>query len=182
MNKEIVKKGFELAQKETQDKQINEVKLIVTRTLERIADYDKEIEKAKQNVKDLEEKKKILKLDIEDIKDGRLDRIAERQEKDEKAKAISVIIVIKEKETIIERERPYYPWYQPWTIVWQDVPVITTTPVFWNHTAGNGLCLTTTGSNTCDYQCDATFTLNNSVAKFAGAGAYEVYGNVVNLR
>jgi len=184
MNKEIVKQGWEAAQKEAHDKQINEVKKIVTKTLEKIDDIDGLIDSAKQQVKDLEEKKKILKLDIDDIKEGRLDRIAERQEKDEKAKAISVIIVIKEKETIIERDRPYYPWYQPWHVVWQEVPTITTTPfIGYSSTAGMAIggCLTTQ-ANSDVYNCASSFTVNNSIAKHAGSGTYEIHGHIVHLR
>jgi len=88
MKKEVVKKGYELAQKEFKKKQIEKVKEIVMKTLEKLEDL-------KKQKREIEEKIKILKMDIEDLKQGRFDRILERQEKDKKAKEISVVKIEK---------------------------------------------------------------------------------------
>ena len=61
------------------------------------------LEKAKQ---DLHNTIRMLKHDLSDLKDGRLDRIVERQEIDEKAKKNSAISVVKVKD-----QRPSAPWF-----------------------------------------------------------------------
>jgi hypothetical protein len=92
-------------------------------------------------------------LDIDDLKEGRLDRIEERQEKDPKAKDISVVIFIKER--VVEHEYPW--WYWPYRIEWVG-PAITYT------TSGNSYV-------TC------------STAKWATTGSYTLgTGNTVNVR
>jgi len=88
MKKELARKGYELAQKEFRKKQIEKVKEIVMKTLEKLEDL-------KKQKKEIEEKIRILKMDIEDLKQGRFDRILERQEKDKKAKEISVVKIEK---------------------------------------------------------------------------------------
>ena len=84
-DKEIVKAAFAAAQDEAREKQIGEVKKIVTKTLEKLDTVKKEI-------KEKQEEERILKMDIDDLKDGRLDRIAERQDKDPEAKKVSVVL------------------------------------------------------------------------------------------
>lgn len=173
MTKEIVKAGFELAEKEAREKSVNEVKLIVQRTLEKIEDVDKQIEQARDSLKKLEDQKKILKLDIEDLKDGKLDRIVERQEKDPEAKRISVVLIIKEKETI----REVNPWYWPYQIFWQSVPTYQPTIVCTNGSYPGSF--TDIVGNTTNYNCDY---INCSVAKDATVGTYLIEGHAVHLR
>jgi TolA-binding protein len=177
MEKEIVKQGVKLAEEQLRDKQVEEVKKIVLRTLEKIDKIDKEISDAKEKVKDLEETKKILKMDIDDMKEGRIDRIAERQEKDEKAKNTSVVIIIKEKETVIEKERPIPYWYYPYQVIWKTE--YNTYPI------GGGLIGGNIGNNFIGYSSSidsGALSINCSVAKFATIGTYNVDGSVINLR
>ena len=86
--KDIAKKAFAELEEEKTNKQVAEVKKIVTRTLEKLDGVKKEIKK-------LQDEEKVLKMDIDDLKEGRLDRISERQEKDPEAKKVSVVVIIK---------------------------------------------------------------------------------------
>lgn len=79
---------LENIKKEMRQKQIAAIKEAVQLTLEKL----EEVEKQKNNVQD---QIKILKHDLFDLKDGRLDRILERQALNEEAKSISVIVVTK---------------------------------------------------------------------------------------
>jgi len=172
MNKEIAKEGFELAEKEAREKQVREVKEIVLKTLEKLENINKEIGV-------LKEEKKILEMDINDLKMGKIDRIVERQDKDPKAKDTSVVVIIREKETI----REVSPWYWPYRVVWNEpyTPAWYTSPaVFCNSTAG---AMATT-QNSFDCSCDGTYTptINCSVAKDFAIGTYEVNGHPVHLR
>jgi regulator of replication initiation timing len=179
MEKEMIKKAVREAEDSLKQKQYEEVKKIVVKTLEKERKLEKEIADAKQEVKELEEQKKILKMDIDDLKEGRLDRIAERQEKDEKARKVSVVLIIKEKETIVER--PMSPWYWPYVIVWEK-PTYPSYPITVYGGSSSGAYIDSLG-NQVTYTCSSNFpTITSSVAKDATIGAYEVNGSIVNLR
>jgi len=174
MEKSLVKKAVEEAEKDLQEKQKKEVKLIVLKTLEKINSLNNDRKKAKDTVKELDAKIKLLKMDIEDLKEGRLDRIAERQEKDDEAKKVSVVIIIKEKEVI--REYPYWHW--PYRITWIDPQPICPSTWTWTVDKDN-----TSGTIYQTYDgCYYTNQITSSVAKWSTKGSYEVDGNVVNLR
>ena len=203
MNEKDVKQAFDLAQKEIReqkqkehDKQVAEVKEIVKKTL-------LEVEKLKEQEGDIKEKLKILKLDIEDLKLGKLERIKERQEKDPLAKKVSVII-IKEKEIIIEREVPS-PWYQPYYIEWNTNTYPRHNDIMCNDTLGYTYTDSNTGSLTfstsavdnqinadiesinCNYANSvpktlAVFTLNNSVVRDNVIGTYKIAKKMIHLR
>jgi len=170
MNKEIAKEGFELAEKEAREKQVKEVKEIVTKTLEKLEKVNKEIGA-------LKEEKKILEMDINDLKMGKIDRIVERQEKDPKAKDTSVVVIIKEKETIRESN----PWYWPYRVVWHEpyTPVWHSQPAVYCDTTGGTLTTTNSFGSSCNAY---SATINCSVAKDAAIGTYEVNGHPVHLR
>lgn len=167
MTKDIVQEGYELAEKETREKQVREVKEIVTKTLEKLDKVQKEIEK-------LREEERILKLDITDLKEGKIDRIVERQEKDPKAKEVSVVVIIKEKEVV----REVSPWYWPYRVIWQEPyrPAWPLPVTYCSGTVGNELLGVTT------FASSEVPTINSSVAKDAAIGAYDIHGHVVHLR
>jgi len=156
MDKKLAKRGYELAQKELKEKQVEEVKKMVLKTLEKL-------EELKKQKKDIEKKIKILKMDLDDLKEGRLDRIAERQGKDKEAKDTSVVIIIKEKEVIKEN-----PWYWPYKIIWQ----YDYTPTYWTSSSDN------TSITYTSYSC----TITPSVAKYAAIGTYEVGDKIIHFR
>lgn len=191
-DKEIVKKAFEQAEQDARDKQVAEVKKIVTKTLEKLDAVKKEL-KAKH------EEERLLKMDIDDLKEGRLDRIAERQDKDPEAKKVSVVLIIKEKEVI--REVPS-PWYFPYQVIWQ-IPYVPTYygPVYTTNTIdchsgstnlmstcisgsiGNASnCTLSDGSNFQATVTGVPMSITCSVAKSATVGAYTVGDHIVHLR
>jgi regulator of replication initiation timing len=180
--KEIAKAAFAEAEKEAREKQVSEVKKIVTRTLEKL-------DTVRKVIKEKQEEERVLKMDIDDLKEGRLDLIAERQEKDPEAKKVSVVIIIKEKEII--REKEYYPspWYWPYTVTWQYYnPTFPTGVVLCGNAVNDTINYTTTTNNCTlsdgsSFQATVTPTcITGSIAKFATVGSYDVNGHVVNLR
>lgn len=204
MNEKDVKQAFDSAEKEIKEqkekekaKQVAEVKEIVKRTL-------LEVEKLKEQEGDIKDKLKILKLDIDDLKQGKLERIKERQDKDPLAKQISVII-IKEKEIIKEREVPS-PWYQPYYVEWNTNTYPRHNDIFCkdlgytysDNTGGQPLTTFSTqavdnqikediASVNCNYKTSvpktlAVFTLNNSIVKDNVIGTYKIAKKTIHLR
>lgn len=82
---EINKEAYKQAEKELLEKRVNEVKGFILETLEKIERKKKE--KAK-----IEEELRVLKLDIEDMKNGKFDKIEERIEKSSVARGVSIVI------------------------------------------------------------------------------------------
>lgn len=80
--KDLNQEAYKQAEKELFEKKIEEVKRYILSTLEKIEEKKKE--KART-----EEELRILKLDLEDLRNGNFDKIEERQEKSRVAKAIS---------------------------------------------------------------------------------------------
>jgi chromosome segregation ATPase len=83
-------------------KQINAVKTIVRETFKRIDALEKQ-------KNDVQNKIKILKHDLFDLKDGRLDRILERQTMDASIRELSLVIVEKN-----DKDNSGSPWYIPY--------------------------------------------------------------------
>ena len=146
MDKEIVKKGYEATKQELQEEEISKVKGIIKATLKKLKDLQ-------EQKREIEKQIKILKLDIEDFKAGRLDRVEERQKIDEEAKKVSVVVIEKE----VVRECPY--WYQPYRIYINDCP-----------------------DGTAPIYCDNSYTITSSSAKDFTTGTYSISGEIVNLR
>lgn len=174
-SKEIVKEASRLAEQELKTEEITRIKLVVKTTLE-------QLQKKEAARKVLDEEIKILNRDIADLKEGRIDRIKERQDIDPKAKEVSVIII---KEKIIERQVPS-PWYIPWVIEVkpQYIPVYPTVNPIWyggNSTVtllgNNATVLDTASSITGD-----SFTTTNSMAHMYAGGTYQLAnGAIKNL-
>lgn len=82
--KEINKQAYEQAQKEMLENRVKEIKGYILETLEKI----EEKKKVKERV---EEELRILKLDLEDLRNGKFDKIEERLIKSKKARDVSVI-------------------------------------------------------------------------------------------
>uniref|UniRef100_A0A6M3LX07 Uncharacterized protein n=1 Tax=viral metagenome TaxID=1070528 RepID=A0A6M3LX07_9ZZZZ len=158
MNIEKAKQAVELAelelQREEEQKQIDLIKKAIKQTLESIKAKEKDRDKLNKEIK-------TLKQDIDNIRAGRLDLIAERQEKDEEAKRTSVIEVIKE-----IHHHHYDRWYEPYRIIWKYDYPYTTIGSGWYTTVGG------TDNYSNDLTCAATFT--NSIAKDASVGTYQL--------
>lgn len=161
MTKELIKKAFDAAEKEHQEKEIQKIKKIVQIMLEKIQSKSEQKEK-------LDEEIRLLKKDLDDLKAGRLDKIKERQDVDEKARDISIIIIKEIKEEYI----PYRPWYSPWTVTLKYPSWYT-----------NGNTQTSTGTGNMYYcnssDCSLTAT-GNTISNFVG-GSYNINGKIINL-
>jgi len=188
--KEKVKKAYSEVEQELsaeRDRKIKEqVKGIVKQTLEKI-------DKLKGQREKIDKRIKVLKLDIDDLKEGHLDRIKERQEKDPEAKRVSVI-VIKEKE-VIREPYPVNPWYRPYEIYWNHTTTYPdTNNVYCDNGTGSAPLLTTTTENSASASVNlamntvnakpnyTVFTLNNSSAKDNVIGTYKINNQIVHLR
>lgn len=152
MVKEIVKEASRLAEEELKNEEIQRLKLIVKTTLELL-------QKKEEARKNLDEEIKILNRDLLDLKEGRIDRIKERQDIDAKAKEVSIIII---KEKIIERQVSS-PWYIPWVIEMksQYIPISPTVQVF-----GSVDFDFQTTNSTAHMYTSGTYQLNNGAIKY----------------
>ena len=135
---EEVKKAYDFANKEIEKEKEEALKLkvkeIVKSTLEKIDKIDKQ-------EKELAEKKKILKKDIDDLKAGRLDNIEERQKESELARNTSVFKVILE-------EIHFPPQYANYRLIIPD--------------NGTGITCYTTGWSTANYT-SGTYSINGII-------------------
>jgi DNA gyrase/topoisomerase IV subunit A len=105
IEKELVSSAIKELEKEKQEAEIRKIKEIVKAYLEKISSKKESLKIAQDELKELEN-------DLNDLKMGRLDKIEERQEKDPKHNAITLIIIKRvEKEFI-----PYQPWRSPYII------------------------------------------------------------------
>ncbi|MBA7557084.1 hypothetical protein ES705_49818 [subsurface metagenome] len=170
MDKDKAKKAAELAEKELKEekeqKQIDLIKKAIKQTLEAIRTKEKERTELNKEIK-------TLKQDIDNIRAGRLDLIAERQEKDDEAKKTSIIEVIKEKE--VHHHHHYDRWYEPYRIIWNE-PIINI-PTVWTTTTSMPCDSTLAVTDASDYT-----VVNCSIAKDAYAGTYQLdSGDCVTL-
>lgn len=173
MNQEKTKKAVELAEKELQEeeekKQVELIKKAIKQTLENIKEKEKERDKLNKEIK-------TLKQDMDNIRNGRLDLIAERQEKDEGAKKTSIIEVIKTKD--IHHHHYHDRWYEPYKIIIKEPYYATCGWITYDsNTISNLSTGTLTDAAICSYQ-----TVTNSIAKDSWAGTYELNsGDCVTL-
>lgn len=174
MNEREAKKAYSDAEKEIREKQIENLKNVVKRTLE-------ELEKAKEERKKISEKIKYLELDLEDLKLGKIERIEERQKNDEKSKKYSVVIVEKpivQKEIV---EKHYYydkyeHWFSPFRFHWNTIYCQSLPDV--NTIFGSNMNVTYANA----IADSGVLEISNSVAKDYTIGSYSISDNTINLR
>jgi predicted nuclease with TOPRIM domain len=87
MTQEIHKEAFKQAEKELLESRIKEIKGYILETLEKIESKKKEKER-------IEEELRVLKLDLEDLRNGKFDKIEERIKKSELARNTTAIRVM----------------------------------------------------------------------------------------
>jgi len=155
-NKELVKLAQKELDEEKKNKSVLLIKTAIKQTLEAIKTKEKERTKLNKEIK-------TLKQDIDNIRAGRLDLIAERQEKDEEAKKTSIIEVVKE----VHHHHHYDRWYEPYRIIWNE-PIINI-PTMWTTTTSMPCDSTLTVTDASDYT-----VVNCSIAKDAFAGTYQL--------
>jgi len=156
------KKAAELAEKELEkeeeEEQISLIKKAIKQTLEAIKEKE-------QRRTILNKEIKTLKQDIDNIRAGRLDLIAERQEKDDAAKKTSIIEVVKEVHHYHYHDR----WYEPYWIKIKE-------PCYCKAKTYYGDTMTEAVDDYTIYSVPSTsaFTANCSMAKGAYAGTYQL--------
>lgn len=167
-----MQEGYELAQKELKEKAKEKIKAIVLDYLERIEKLDNQID-------ELQDEKKQLKLTLDDIKSGKLEVLKERLEKDPKAKRVNVIEI---HETHIHNHN-HSPWYQPYVITYPSANVIPLpiTTIQCDNNSYMELCLSK-GSSAGGVVSNASFSVNASDCKSYSVGTYQVGSNAVNFR
>lgn len=82
---DINKEAYKQAEKELLENKVKEIKGYILETLEKIEQKKKEKEK-------IEEELRILKLDLEDMRNGNFEKIEERKRKSPLARNISVYV------------------------------------------------------------------------------------------
>ena len=132
-----IKKAFDLAQNEVEEKEIAHLKNIIKKTLE-------EKKRLEKNRDELDEKIKLIKQDIDDFKSGRLDKIKERHD----ANPIADVVVPIQITIINDNSRKYYP-QKPW--MWNY-------EVGWNLIGSAGYTITTASAspNSCLALCTSS--------------------------
>jgi hypothetical protein len=154
MTQELVKEATKLAEQELRKEEKIRIKDVVKATLEKLR--AKEVQKHA-----IDEEIKILRKDLDDFREGRIDRIKERQDIDAKAKEVSVVII---KEKIIEKQVPF--WYQPWIIEVKTEYI----PVVYNATCE---CTTSTSGGFTGIAI-TNFTSTNSNVHLYSSGTYQL--------
>lgn len=161
MDKKLVKEAFGLAEKEAQEEKKDIIKNIILETL-------KKLEGLKKEKEELDRKIKILKRDLEDFKQGRLDLIEERQKKDELARKTSVARV----EKIIEHHYYPRPWYEPYEVIWSTSS---------DSTSSNGLNFSNGTLTISSSASSGTFTCAGTDFHSYFSGTYKINDKVINL-
>lgn len=154
--KELIQQGVAEAEKEAQEKEIAHIKEITKRYLSDIQEY-------KTKEESIKEKRKILEAELTDLKNGRLDKIKERQETDERCREVSPIIIV-----AINNNYPLKPWLNEYYINWR-LPENTA------YTIGETLL----GLNTTT--CSSNAVLTGSACQIIATGAYNIGGEIINL-
>ena len=73
MDKSLVKRAYSEAHDSLKEKQVEEVKRIVLKTLEKIETLKKDKDKAQESVKDIEEQIRLLRMDLDAVRRRHLD-------------------------------------------------------------------------------------------------------------
>lgn len=105
--KDINKEAYKQAEKELLENKVKEVKGYILETLEKIEAKKKE--KAK-----VEEELRVLKLDVEDLRNGNFDKIEERIAKSSVARGVSVTPTSQIGQNFGQSYVATYTGYNPW--------------------------------------------------------------------
>lgn len=162
--KESIKKAFESAEQETQEKEIANLKKIILNLL----NSKKEKETAKDK---LDKEIRLIKQSIDDFKAGRLDKVKELIEKNEDAKQVVPLII----NIINNNNYPTKPWLWNYNVEWIYFPYQ------YNQSISNNYsmlpCNGATSTSNVIYTCGP----GNTLATFT-SGTYNLdNGQTINL-
>ena len=174
VSKEEARRAFKEVSKERQEENVKALKTVVRQTLTTIDRLQEERDTLNKRIS-------ILKKDVEDLKEGRLDRIEERQQSDPDAAKVSVVKVERVIEKTVEHHHHHdypYPvvpyvgdfWRQPWRFTWNDTYIADTNAVQFDSM---GTVIPTGNSGAVDI-FGTTFELNASVCADNAAGTYKL--------
>jgi hypothetical protein len=185
-----VEEAIKEIEKEEQQKEVDKIKNIVRKYLEKIADKKKQEDEVRKE-------RLALEKDLDDLKAGRLDKIEERQGKDPVHDKVKIIEIHK----IVEHYYPAYPWRSPYVINWYEPNYygqsITTSSGYSsigylqaNNTGSSlGMITSNTGSQNFMNQMQSVSNLASQITgqitgtmfqNFCG-GSYDIGGNIINL-
>ncbi len=186
MDKQTVKAGYEQARKEIETQEVAHVKEMVLATLRRIeelkagirdikAEKERLMQEHDSAIAESEKTIKLLRMDIEDLKNGKLERIEERQAVDKKAAEAAVIIVKRVTEPVYVPVP--YPMTQPQP--YSPFNPSPSGPIVWcgqiNPTYSNCMTVNTQENGWTELSCVASLST-------AVSGAYDVGTSIVHIR
>lgn len=165
------KEAFQSAEQEIEEKSIAELKKTI-----------KEILQKKKNLEDdrdeIDAEIKLLKQDIEDFKTGRLDKVKERHECDERAQTVFPITI-----NIVKQEVISKPWTWTYELIPRQTLSLHSGSTLTNLSVGQGSITHITSScNTSGTNC--VYLSGGNAQSFTG-GTYTVSGtngnSIINL-
>lgn len=147
------KEAFQSAEQEIEEKSIAQLKHTIKQILQKKKDLEEERD-------ELDEEIKLLKQDIDDFKAGRLDKVKERHECDERAQDVFPLTI-----NIIRQEIVTKPWTWTYTVL----------PNYVQHTGlgTNSIGVLTSSGN-------AMYLTGNTAQAFT-SGSYNLNNGIVNL-
>ncbi len=152
--------AFQSAEQEIEEKSIAQLK----QTIKQILQKKKDLEEDRDEI---DEEIKLLKQDIEDFKAGRLDKVKERHENDERADKVFPITINIIKQEVVTK---------PWTWTYEVMPKgIWTTALTPDVTGSSTYSIATSLGGT-----NAICLTGNSAQTFT-TGSYTLTGGIVNL-
>lgn len=132
MSEEQIKKAYQLAEKELMDEKEEKNKKVVKQFVQ---DALEKIESLDEQIDNLQKQKKDLKQALDDCKNGKLDLLKEKIEKDpEAAQTIGVRII--EVPVIINDYPPFNPWNRTWIFEYDQATWNTTSSQVSNTITG----------------------------------------------
>ena len=160
------KEAFQSAEQEIEEKSIAQLK----QTIKQILQKKKDLENSRD---ELDEEIKLLKQDIDDFKAGRLDKVKERHECDERAQNIFPLTI-----NIIRQEIVTKPWtwtYQVFPMVVPPSNTLIGSSGNYYTTAGTSVMISSDTTN-----ANAIYLTGNTAQAFT-SGIYNLNGGIVNL-
>ncbi len=193
--KKVVADTIKESEQKKQEQQKQKVKAVVQKILTQIENVKDNKNDYKLKISELDKKLKVYENDLEDLKNGRLDKIEERQEKDEEHNKYTIVIV----KRIIKEYIPMQPWRSPWLVEirqpeWTYIPAGTCTGGSGNMILTNlptsattvtcgsyGTGKTTSSQGLTVYDSNSDFVATGVTFQNFTQGTYNVNNKIINL-